>query len=132
MVFYQRYITRKHEKLIEVKRSAQEDKTKLLELQKQKREAVKELHKRLRKDYADKLEMFLERSIDKGYKKTDIKNALILKGWPREFINKYVEVYFKEHHIWIKKMKKAQEQTEIYAKLKEEVDYINYILTGKK
>jgi len=132
MAFYQKYMAKKEERVARVRRRAEEEKKRLIELERKRREAIKELHRRLRKEYAHKLELFLDKAVDKGYRKTNIKNALISKGWPKDFVNKYVDAYFKEHHVRIRRMEKEMEKTADYAKLQAELEHINTKLKGKK
>ena len=129
--FYQRYMERKQSRFLAERKEEEAAKGKLMELERRKAETVKELHKRLQKEYADKIDLFLDKAVEKGYKKTDIKNALVAKGWPESFVNKYINKYFKEHHIKIRKLEKEMEKTPAYAKLEAELENLNKKISRK-
>jgi hypothetical protein len=129
--FYQNYMARKQSKFIAAGKKAEEEKQKLFELQRKRREAVMELRRRIRREYAERLDSFLEEAVKKGHKKQAIISVLVEKGWPAHFAAKYVENYFRRLHAKFEKLEIPMEQTEEYAMLQEELENINKKLAQK-
>ncbi|MBR9692145.1 hypothetical protein GOV06_05165, partial [Candidatus Woesearchaeota archaeon] len=68
----------------------------------------KAFHEQRKGGYKGRLDVFLGNAILKGITPEEAKEALVFEGWPKKFVDKYCDEYFKEHKIPRKKLIKPK------------------------
>ena len=115
---HEKHLTeRKHQRDLEHKRE-------LRHVREAKKLEAKKARESMQDSYSQILTDFITSSLHKGLTKSEIKYALEKKGWPKNFVDKYVESFFKCNKKFIKEIRAEHkiEKLDKFAKMEEDIE----------